>query len=83
VGLGRAEVQGVPGPGDSSWHRGGFEVLVVWALDRLSRGGAEDTLRLLRRFREAGVAVVSLQEPWLGVDGMADVLIAFAGWVSQ
>jgi DNA invertase Pin-like site-specific DNA recombinase len=64
-------------------HRGAYEVLIVWSLDRLTRGGAEDALRLLRRFREAGVHVVSVQESWLGVGGVADVLIAFAGWVAQ
>ena len=64
-------------------HRGAFEVLVVWAFDKLTRGGAEDTLRLLRRFREAGVSVVSVQEPWLSNDVMSDVLIAFARWVAR
>jgi hypothetical protein len=37
---------------DDAW-RGGFKVLVVWSLDRLTRGGAEDALRLLRKFRDA------------------------------
>jgi DNA invertase Pin-like site-specific DNA recombinase len=36
---------------------GKFDVLLVWALDRLSREGVEATLNLLRRFREAGAPV--------------------------
>jgi Resolvase, N terminal domain len=43
---------------------GRFEVLLVWALDRLSREGVEATLGLLRRFRDRGVVVWSLTEPW-------------------
>ena len=55
----------------------------MWSLDRLTRGGAEDALRLLRRFRETGVRVLSIQEPWLSMEGMQDVLVSFAGWVAQ
>ncbi|WP_336857202.1 recombinase family protein [Sinomonas albida] len=65
-------------------HRGEFSVLVVWALDRLTRGGAEDTLRLLRQLRERGCTVLSVQEPWLsGSPEVTDVLVSFAGWVAQ
>jgi DNA invertase Pin-like site-specific DNA recombinase len=65
-------------------HQGEFSVLIVWSLDRLTRGGAEDTLRLLRQFRERGVTVVSVQESWLnGSPEIMDVLVAFAGWVAQ
>jgi DNA invertase Pin-like site-specific DNA recombinase len=34
---------------------GRYEVLLVWALDRLERGGIEPTLRVMRQFRERGV----------------------------
>ena len=34
---------------------GRFEVLLVWALDRLERGGIEPTLRVMRQLRERGV----------------------------
>jgi DNA invertase Pin-like site-specific DNA recombinase len=46
-------------------HAGKFKVLIVWALDRITRLGAEDALRLIRQFRERGVTVLSVQEPWL------------------
>jgi putative DNA-invertase from lambdoid prophage Rac len=36
-------------------RRGRFQVLLVWALDRLSREGAEAILALVRRLHEAGV----------------------------
>ena len=65
-------------------HAGKFKVLVVWALDRITRLGAEDALRLVRKFRERGVTLLSVQEPWLnGSPEIADVLIAFAGWQAQ
>jgi DNA invertase Pin-like site-specific DNA recombinase len=68
---------------DDAW-RGEFQTLIIWSLDRLTRGGAEDALRLIRKFRERGVVVVSVQEPWLnGSPEVQDVLVAFAGWMAQ
>jgi putative DNA-invertase from lambdoid prophage Rac len=68
---------------DSAW-RGDFKVLIVWALDRLTRQGAEGTLRILRQFRERGCIVVSVQESWLNAaPEIQDVLVSFAGWVAQ
>jgi putative DNA-invertase from lambdoid prophage Rac len=68
-------------------HAGKFKVLIVWALDRIVRddeGGAEAALRIIRLFRQAGVTVVSVQEPWLnGAGEVQDVLVAFAGWVAE
>lgn len=65
-------------------HKGRFRVLIVWALDRLTRGGAEDALRLVRQFRERGAMIVSVQESWLnGSAEVQDVLVAFAGWMAQ
>jgi putative DNA-invertase from lambdoid prophage Rac len=60
------------------------DVLLVWALDRLSREGIEATLGTLRRFREKGVRVVSLQEPWAEASGDAgELLMAVAAWVAR
>jgi DNA invertase Pin-like site-specific DNA recombinase len=65
-------------------HRGEFSVLIVWALDRITREGAEGALRIIRQFRERGVAVVSVKESWLnGTPEIQDVLVAFAGWMAQ
>src|SRR5258707_10426794 len=45
---------------DDAW-RGEFSVLIVWAIDRLSRAGAEDMLRPIRQFRERGCTIVSVK----------------------
>ena len=63
---------------------GRFSHLLVWALDRLSRQGSEASLRLVRRFEELGVRVVSLQEPWLESSGDSrELLIAVAGHTAR
>jgi putative DNA-invertase from lambdoid prophage Rac len=65
-------------------HKGEFAVLVVWALDRITREGAEGALRLIRQLRERGCTLVSVQESWLnGSPEIQDVLVAFAGWMAQ
>lgn len=66
-----------------AWQ-GHFSVLIVWALDRLTREGAEGTLRLLRQFRERGCTVVSVQESWLNTSSEAqEILVSFAGWMAE
>lgn len=68
---------------DDAWS-GKFSVMVVWALDRISRGGAEDVLRILRLFRQRKCMVVSVKESWLNNSpDVQDVLVAFAGWMAQ
>ena len=65
-------------------HAGKFKVLIVWALDRITREGAEGALRIIRQFRERGCIVVSVKESWLnGSPEIQDVLVAFAGWMAQ
>jgi DNA invertase Pin-like site-specific DNA recombinase len=65
-------------------HAGKFSVLIVWALDRITREGAEGALRIIRQFRERGCTVVSVKESWLnGSPEIQDVLVAFAGWMAQ
>jgi DNA invertase Pin-like site-specific DNA recombinase len=64
--------------------KGKFDVLTCWALDRLSREGAEAAFGIVRRFRERGVRVMSMQEPWTDAGGEAlDVLLAIIGWAAQ
>lgn len=68
---------------DDAWA-GEFSVLIVWALDRITREGAEGTLRIIRQLRERGCILVSVKEPWLNSSPMVqDVLVAFAGWMAQ
>ena len=62
---------------------GKFSVIMVWALDRLSREGAEAMLSAVRKFTEAGCTVVSVEEPWAEVSGdMLELLLSIAGWVA-
>jgi DNA invertase Pin-like site-specific DNA recombinase len=68
---------------DDAW-RGEFDVLVVWALDRITREGIEELLKLIRQLRERHVSLVSIQEPWLnGNDATTELLVAIAAWVAE
>jgi DNA invertase Pin-like site-specific DNA recombinase len=65
-------------------HRGMFDVLLVWALDRFGRsmvGNIQTVLELDRR----GVQVISVREPWLDTGGPAvrPLLMAIFGWVAE
>ena len=65
-------------------RQGKYAVLLVWALDRLSREGIEPTLAIMRQFRERGVRVLSLQESWTDVPSeFQELLAAFFAWVAQ
>jgi DNA invertase Pin-like site-specific DNA recombinase len=65
-------------------HKGEFSVLVVWAADRLTRGGIEELLGIIRELRERHCSLVSVQEPWLnGNDATTELLVAIAGWVAH
>lgn len=57
---------------------------MVWALDRITREGAEGALRFIRQLRERGCTLVSVQESWLnGSSEVQDILGAFAGWMAK
>lgn len=63
---------------------GKFRVLLVWALDRLSRQGALAILTLVDRLKNHGVKVISYQEAWTEAPGeLADILYAITGWVAK
>ena len=63
---------------------GKFQVLLVWALDRLSREGPLATLEIVHRLGKSGVQVWSYQEPWTEAGGeLLDLLLAIAGWVAR
>src|SRR5438552_17829303 len=56
-----------------------FDVLVVWSVDRFSRGGAGSCFAALGHLDAAGVDVVSVKESYLDTSGpFRDVLLAFA-----
>ena len=61
-----------------------FQVLLVWALDRLSREGPLATLEIVHRLGQSDVKVWSYQEPWTEAGGeLLDLLLAIAGWVAR
>lgn len=63
---------------------GRFKVVLVWALDRLSREGSLAILTLIDRLGKYGVKVISYQEPWTEAPGeLQEILLALAGWVAK
>lgn len=63
---------------------GRFQVMLTWALDRVTREGVEATLRTMRQFREQGAPIWSLCEPWTETSDprMAELLGAIYGWMA-
>lgn len=66
-------------------RKGEFDVLLVWALDRLSRGGPEELLAINRKFLEAGCQVWSIQESFteLRDESIVEFFLAVTGWMSK
>jgi DNA invertase Pin-like site-specific DNA recombinase len=61
-----------------------FDVVLFWALDRLTREGARETLQYLNRLGEYGVAFRSFSEPYLDSCGMfKDAIIAILGMIAK
>ncbi len=61
-----------------------FNIVLVWALDRLSREGALAILSLVSRLKNYGVRIISYQEPWTEAPGeIAEILYSIAGWVAR
>jgi DNA invertase Pin-like site-specific DNA recombinase len=65
-------------------RKGRFEVVLVWALDRLSREDALAILSFVDKFKRYGAKVISYQESWTEAPwDLADVLYAITGWVAR
>jgi len=63
---------------------GKFQILVVWALDRLTREGPLKAMLVLDRLNRAGVKVKSLKEPWLDPDSPTyDLLLPIFAWIAK
>jgi DNA invertase Pin-like site-specific DNA recombinase len=63
---------------------GRFQILLVWALDRLSREGVAATLEIIGRLGRYGVKVLSLQESWTEAEGpMQELLLSILAWVAR
>ncbi len=65
-------------------RKGKFDIVLVWALDRLCREGSLAILSLVDRLHKYGVKVISYQESWTEAPGeLAELLYAIAGWVAR
>jgi len=64
---------------------GNYRVVIVWAIDRLSRRGIEDTLATLRQLYDAGCDVWSIQEPWIITTEprMRELLVSMFAWMAE
>jgi len=61
-----------------------FDALVVWSVDRFSRGGAGSCFAALGQIDAAGVEFISVRENYLDTSGpFRDVLLAFAASVAK
>jgi len=61
-----------------------FDGLVVWSVDRFSRGGAGSCFAALGQIDAAGVDFISVKENYLDTSGpFRDVLLAFAATVAR
>jgi DNA invertase Pin-like site-specific DNA recombinase len=64
-------------------HRGKFDTLIIWALDRLGRS-MSGNLQAVLELDRLGVTVVSLREPWLDTSSpVRSLLVAIFSWVAE
>ncbi|HYS21205.1 MAG TPA: recombinase family protein [Gemmatimonadales bacterium] len=64
-------------------HRGKFETLLIWSLDRLGRGGIAQVAGIVAKLDAAGVGLVSVREPWADSTGpVRDLLVSIFAWVA-
>ena len=61
-----------------------YDVVLVWALDRLSRQGIAAILHLINSFKLCGARISSIKESFLDVDSsFNEVFIAFIAWAAK
>jgi DNA invertase Pin-like site-specific DNA recombinase len=61
-----------------------FDMLIVFKMDRLSRGGITETLNLIRKLKGYGVTIHSITEPYLNTDSpTSELVMAVMSWASQ
>lgn len=61
-----------------------YDYLIVFALDRLTRGGIRAIFPLLDSFENLGCKVVSIKENWIPESGpMRDVFVSVVAWAGQ
>jgi DNA invertase Pin-like site-specific DNA recombinase len=66
---------------DARQHK--FNVLLVWAYDRFSRGGLVD-LKYISELHKIGIKFVSLQEPFLDMTSeTGELLLSIFAWIAK
>lgn len=61
-----------------------FDVVLVWALDRMTRGGVLETFETIKALRDYGVQFESYTEAHFRTTGPAgDLMLAIAAWIAQ
>lgn len=61
-----------------------IETILLWKMDRLSRGGIRDTFKQIDFFKNRGIHVVSLTEPFLSTDNpSAELILAVLAWSAE
>ncbi len=63
-------------------HRGGFQRVLIFALDRLDRGGARVMENTWRTLTDRGLSIESLQEPWVSTPGVGELLRHIMAWLA-
>jgi DNA invertase Pin-like site-specific DNA recombinase len=67
---------------DAAMHR--FQVLVVFRLDRLTRGGIAEMFRVLKALQDSRVRVYSVCETWWDPDApTAELILAVLAWAAE
>lgn len=67
---------------DALYHK--FDTLIVFKMDRLSRGGIRETLNILQSLKEYSVEVESVTEPYLNTDSpTSELVLAVMSWASE
>lgn len=65
-------------------RRGKFQIVLVWALDRLTREGSLTILQYYRRFSEYGVSCISISESWTEYPSeVKPLLLAVMAWIAE
>jgi putative DNA-invertase from lambdoid prophage Rac len=66
-----------------SAHRGEFEALLIWSLDRFGRS-LVGNLQAVVELDRIGVQIVSVREPWLDTSGpVRGLLVAIFSWCAE
>jgi DNA invertase Pin-like site-specific DNA recombinase len=61
-----------------------FNGVLVWSLDRLSRGGPAKVLTLVNSLNACDVGVISYQQPWIEASGpLRELLYSLTAWVAS